>query len=155
MAAVINAEIKLSGSGSVSDAASELELAELSEHHDDSTGRTRRYCCERSELGWIFVAFALVKFWCRAGRRNAERVHANDFLSVRVIDKRLRLSAPTQDVPHRRCRGNHRARSIHGVATLHKDFRTRRGSERFACDCDPVLSMQRWLCRLRVGGCTN
>jgi hypothetical protein len=65
----------------------------LGEHHEDPARRARRDRREGPVAGWIGVSLRLEEFRRGAGRRDAERVDADDLLRMRVVDEGLRLAA--------------------------------------------------------------
>ena len=91
--------------------------------------------------------FPFVKLRRGAGRRDAEGVDADDFFRVRVVDKRLRLAAPGERVPHGAVGGDHGRGGIDGIAALLKNDRAGGGAERLAGHGHPVRAVQRRLLR--------
>ena len=59
-----------------------------------------------------------------------------------MIDERLGLAAPGEDVPHRRGGGQHRARRVDGIPALLEDLRAGCRRERLPRDRDPVSRVQ-------------
>jgi hypothetical protein len=92
-------------------------------------------------------AFSFVELGRGAGWSDAEGVDADDFFRVRVVDERLRLTAPGERVPHGAVGGDHGRGGIDGVAALLKNHRAGGGAERFAGDGHPVRAVQRRLLR--------
>jgi hypothetical protein len=64
-----------------------------------------------------------------------------------MIDQRLRLASPGQDIPHCRDRAKHRTGGVDGVAAFLKHHRAGGCRQRFAGDRDPVAGVEGRLCR--------
>ena len=110
-------------------------------------GRAGRDRGERPELRRVGHPLAAEELGRGAGRRDAERVDADDLPGLGVEDERLRLAAPAQRVPHRAGGGEHRAGGVDGVAALLEHHRAGGGGERLAGDRHPVPAVQH-----RLGG---
>ena len=78
----------------------------------------------------------------RSGGRDAEGVDTDDLFSVRVVDERLRLTAPAQRVPHRARGCDHRGGGVDGIAALLKDHRTGRGGQRLSGHRHPMRCVE-------------
>ncbi len=76
------------------------------------------------------------------GGRDAERVNADHLTPVRVVDQRLRLAAPAEDVPHGGDGAEHGAGRVDGVAALEEHHCAGRRTQRLAGDRHPVPSVQ-------------
>ena len=127
----------------------ESEASPLRYHRHEATRRT--WSDHRVHAGGrrIVQLLALEVVGCRPGGSYTRRVDPDDALLDRMVDERLRLTAPRQPVPHRGGRAQHRGGRIHRVSALLKHHRSGRGGHRLPGDRDPMLGVQhRLLCTL-------
>ncbi|MCG3120994.1 MAG: hypothetical protein ALAOOOJD_03922 [bacterium] len=120
----------------------EAQSAKFRQHRQQAARRSRRDRGERAVLRRVVHFLLFEKFRRRACWRHAERIDADDVFRFRIINERLRLAAPTENIPHRANGGKHGAGSIHRIAASLENLRAGSGREGLAGDRHPVFAVQ-------------